>query len=200
MHHKPLVAVTLTAIAFLFACKKGNDDCKPGHDNTLRYRSLNDEQVKNLRSLHLDIDEDGTHEIYLALGVSGGAEGMRGKFFAAGINNAKLLVKSDSTICLEPNEAIHAIAPHPRDWKGMESYLVEAFIPAATPDDTVWTGNWLDASRKYMGVQFSKGGVPYMGWVCVSMDRTSLALIMHGCAWRRLQEGELPAGKMPGTN
>lgn len=195
MLHKPLVAVTLTAITILFACKKKCSD--PVIPSSFQHRSLNDVQVKNLQSFHLDVDGDKTHEVYFALGVTGGAEGMRGKFFAAGINNAKLLVKSDSTVCLQPAETIPTIPAHPRDWKGMESYLVEAFIPAATPGDTVWTGAWLSASRKFIGIQFKKDQKDYTGWICLSMDRTNLALVLHSCAWREMHEGELHAGQTP---
>lgn len=196
MRHIPMLAAFVAAMTLFYACKKRNTG-DPAPKSTLTYRSLADVQVKNLQSFHLDLDLDGNHNVYLALGVTVGAEGTRGKFFAAGINSTKMLVKKDSTICLQQNEVMKGIAPHPRDWKGMESYLVEAFLPAATPNDTVWTGDWLDANRKYIGVQFMKDETPYLGWICVSMDRTSLALILHGCAWRKLNEGELPAGKMP---
>lgn len=195
MSFKPLMAAACVAVTLLFACKKKNNDPTP--KSTLQYRSLADVQVKNLQSFHLDVDKDGTHDVYLALGVTLPPGGTSGKFFAAGINSAKLLVKDDTTICLQPNEAMKPIAPHPRDWKGMESYLLEAFIPTAAPGDTVWTGAWVGVSRKYIGVQFSKEGVPYIGWICVSMDRTNLALVLHGCAWRRLSEGDLAAGQMP---
>ncbi|MGE7776721.1 hypothetical protein ACQKLP_18495 [Chitinophaga sp. NPDC101104] len=198
MHSKPLLATAFVAMTMLFACSK-KKNCDPAPSNSIKYRSLGDVQVKNLQSYHLDIDLDGTHNVYLALGVTGDATGTTGKFFAAGINSTKLLVKVDSTICLQQNEVIKSIAPHPRDWKGMESYLVEAHIPAARPNDTVWTGDWLSANRKYIGFQFTRDNIPYMGWICVSMDRTHLALILHGCAWRRISEGDLPAGTMPAS-
>lgn len=197
MHLRPQVAIIIAAMTILFACTKKKDDCKPSA--TVQYRSLQDEQVKNLRSFHLDVDLDRQHDVYLALGVTTGAEGTRGKFFAAAINGAKVLAKDDSTICLQEKEIMKPVPPHPRNWKGMESYMVEAFIPAATPNDTVWTGNWLDARRQYIGVQFTRDNVPYIGWVCVSMDRINLALILHGCAWRPLHAGDLAAGLMPGS-
>ncbi len=195
MLSKPLMAATIAATMTLFACKKKSHETTP--KSTLQYRSLEDVQVKNLQSFHLDIDKDGTHDVYLALGVTMPPGGVSGKFFAAGINGTKLLVKQDTTICLQQDEVMKNVAPHPRDWKGMESYLLEAFIPDAAPQDTVWKGAWVDVSRKYIGVQFVReASRTWVGFVCrwTVLTWRSSCTDVPGESW---SEGDLAAGVMP---
>lgn len=181
----------LLGLCILASCRKSRKD-----DPLIpyQYQSLNDTEVKYLKPFFLDMDKDGNGDFYFTIALINDAAGVHAKFVAGGIEAAKVLAEEDSVIKLEKDAPIPLIPGSFQEWSSVSAYICEILLPAADPQDTTWTGSWVAANRRYMGVQFKKDEEPIMGWISLSVDTANDRLVLHECAWRPLKAGPAKAG------
>jgi len=187
------LAAAAVGVLLCAACSKPRKQ-QPEPRPAFSYRSLNDTEVRYLKPFLLDFDEDNQLEIFFFVGVLIDDEGTHARFGAAGWELCKLLSRPDSLLRLNEGDEIPVLPRHPNEWNGL-AYLCKLLLPAANPQDSTWTGAWLPGGKKFMGVQFQTGEDTFMGWVSLSVDTARDCMILHDCAWRRVEAGTVRAGK-----
>lgn len=185
-------AAGLGLLLLCAACSKSpRNTPKPAYS----HRSLNNVEVRYLKPFSLDMDGDGTEEVFFVVGLINDLTGAHAKFAAVSVKTAKLLSKPDSIARLNEGDAVPVLPDHPLEWNGFDTYLCEMLLPKLNPADTTWLGAWVAADKKFMGVQFRKGNDTYLGWISASVDTARDCMILHDCAWRHLDGGAVKAGR-----
>jgi hypothetical protein len=152
------------------------------HPN-MRYTELQQAEVKPGTSQRLDLDGDGTIDFSFYTQLVGDPILARDRlqFYATSKIKTNLLNNdNDESPVLAKG---HQIMQHHigYTWYEISAIVLTEKITTLTPP-SFWQGRWSDAHHQFLPVQIEKHGKRFMGWIELSMDKTTEKLILHRAA------------------
>jgi hypothetical protein len=146
----------------------------------MHYIDLQDKKITFGTSQQLDIDANGTTDFtfYTLLVGDPILQRDRRQFYIGSKVKTNLLndVNDESPVLIK-GEPIMVNHPGYTWYEISAIVLTEKITPVTQPP--FWQGRWSEADHKYLPVQLDKGGKLYMGWIELSMNKTTEALTLH---------------------
>jgi hypothetical protein len=163
----------------------------------IEYTDLHNEEIRsNKGPFFLDINKDGTRDIFFGTQLVGDPINQ--------VDKLQFLVSSDILTYLPVNAGEEipvlnsgAIIPL-NDFDGFNWFelsfivLIQKVIGFDGP--VVWEGNWKTATKKYLPIQVRKNNLRFNGWIELTVDTLHEKIILHRAAISKAGEKEIIAG------
>ncbi|MCW3107079.1 MAG: hypothetical protein JWQ09_1585 [Segetibacter sp.] len=162
----------------------------------MNYVDLHDRQIKFNQSLSVDVNGDGSKDVYFFTELLGDPILKRDyrQYLVASSFYTSLPVNNNEQIPLLSKEAPISLTAHTGyEWyNGSNIVLAQKVISETGPD--WWDGEWKNAAHKYVPIQVAKDSLMYYGWVEISFDTQAENIIAHKAAVCKEAGKEVKAG------
>ncbi len=150
---------------------------------TMHYTDLQEEEITSGTSKRIDVDGNGTTDFtfYTLLVGDPILQRDRRQFYIGSTIKTNLLNDAnDESPVLAKGESVMLNHPGYTWYEISAIVLTEKITPLTQPP--FWQGRWSEADHKYLPIQIDKGGKLYMGWIEISMNKTTEKLTLHRSA------------------
>jgi hypothetical protein len=187
-----------TFLVTLASCSKENPQKPPVvTDPTMKYTDLHNMPVKYQTITVLDLDGNGSIDIYFGTTLIGDPilKQDRLAFDVTSVPDVNLQVVDNSDVGKRMNKG-EAIGKNPADGYMWYEITHIVLLEKVTPETGApyWQGEFRDASHHYLPVEIIKNGQAFHGWVELSMDTIGERLILHKAAISIEADKEVKAG------
>jgi hypothetical protein len=191
----------LSCLVVLYSCKK-NPELLPIQEPPqvppeMNFINLEDTAVRFNRAIILDIDNDGTKDIYFTTLLVGDPVLQQDKmqWLVTGAFDTNFPVDASESIpVLRLNDAITVNNMPEYKWYNASSILLAQKILSITLPP-YWSGDWKDANHRYVPFQLIKAAGIYNGWVEIGFDAQNEKLVLHKAAVCKEMNKDIRAGK-----
>lgn len=162
----------------------------------MTYVDFHDRQIKFNQSISVDLNGDGSKDIYFSTLLVGDPILKRDymQYFVSSSFFSSLPVNNNEQIPVLSKEAAISLTAHPGyEWYNASNIVLAQKIIGETGTPW-WEGEWKNAARKYVPIQVSKDNLLYYGWVEISFDTQAENIIVHKAALCREAGKEVKAG------
>lgn len=187
----------ILAASTLLACNK-NEDNPPVYDHPeMHYTDLLDQEVKPGESQLLDLDHDGTTDFAFSTWLIGDPIEKEDEvlFFAASSTHSHLLADdANGSPRYNAGDLIKTTAISGHGWYAVAQ--VELAMKNTPENGPVyWEGQWKEARGKFLAVQVKENAKLYNGWIKLSFDTATGAIILHEAALSKEEGRNVIAGE-----
>lgn len=189
--------IFVIAVILLFtACKRESWQTtpKPESHPEMRYKDLQNAEVKYQQAKMVDVDNDGSADFAFSVQLVGDPllQHDRWQFIAhSGVNRNLLNDANDNSPMLKRLDVIG------KQMSGYTWYEISAIVLAEkiiTNNGSYWDGIWKNADHQFLPIQLQKEGKYFHGWIEVSFNTAEEKLVLHRSAISREEEKSVRAG------
>lgn len=194
------VIPVLCCLIILYSCRKNRESqpiqTPPQVFPEMTYINLKDTAVRFNHAVILDIDNDGTKDIYFTTLLVGDPVLQQDKmqWLVTGAFDTNFPVAANESMpVLRLNDAITVNNMPGYTWYNASSILlVQKILRIALPP--FWEGDWKNVSHRYVPFQLVKPTGIFNGWVEISFSTDNEKLVLHKAAVCKELNKDIRAG------